>query len=281
MNIDDPLIASRLDEVHCCVRTFGVHSNADYRAANLSASWPDRLSFDLHCGRGDLHVQTALLGRHNLTCVLAAIAVADALGADLEQFTGKLRELPGPPGRMQERCLKDGRRIVLDHVKAGAYGVEDCLSFAADARARRTYLVLGQMSDTFAKEGRLVRRFARSCRERGINLVVLGPMRRKMIRREAYGFADGIGVFESVIQLAEYFARELSEQDLVVVKSNKTSNMERLILADSEDVQCGALSCGRREGCMSCPELTKPHPPEYKFDESQGPGRIRNESAGA
>ena len=269
LNLDDPLIASKIVDVKCRLRTFGLADNADYRAVNLSASWPDRLSFDLIVKGEQYHVQTRFLGKHHIICVLAAIAAADVLGVDLGAFITELASIEPVSYRMIEHSRADGIVLIRDHFKASQYMIDDSVEFLRTAKADNKYLVVGHLSDTAKKEGSRIRRVARTCQELGINLVVIGEQRRKSIRRERYGFQHGLGAFESATDVANFINEKLTKGDLVLIKAGRIAKMERIALSESQKVLCKAYSCGRDKSCYSCPVVAQPNPYDFKFSEHE------------
>lgn len=265
MNVDDPLIADSVDDIHCGVRTFGRSRSAQFRAIEVSARWPEYLTFDLLYGTDTYRVKTRLFGEHSIVCVLASIAAAEAVGADLGKFIRQLADVPNARGRMEQHVRSDGKSIMLDHYKATSYMMEDVIAFLRQANASNRYLILGQLSDSPGKAGRNLRAIAATCRQSGINLITFGGLRKRMLRKQTYGFDSGVGVFESALEVAEFIDNAVSSDDLVYIKSSKSSKLERIVLAETMDVRCRALSCGRSKGCADCPELGSPNAVDYKF----------------
>ena len=107
INLDDPYgenLIRRLGREAPAVRvvTYGEDPRALVRASALGLH-PDRTTFRLHWpeGAGELAAESPLVGRYNVSNVLAAVATAWALGRDPAALLARLRAFPGVPGRME------------------------------------------------------------------------------------------------------------------------------------------------------------------------------------
>ena len=73
LNADDARVRAMRDRFAGRVVTYGVHPEAVVRATDVSASWPERLSFSVSHAGQRLQVQTRLCGAHWMPVVLATI----------------------------------------------------------------------------------------------------------------------------------------------------------------------------------------------------------------
>lgn len=265
LNLDDPLLAGCVPRVHCRLRTFGLSESADFHAFDVDASWPEHLGFRLRAGDREFTVQTGLFGAHSLLSVLAALAIADTLGADLGECVSSLATLKAPPGRMEQRRLDGGPPVIVDWIKAARYMLDDSLAFLAGARAARRILVVGQLSDSPGSKGRLFRRLATACRERGILLVILVADSRQYLRRRDFGLEDGVLLLDSILDLPGFLRKQDPGNCVVLLKAATSSHFERLFLAGETTVRCAAIACGRRGSCERCPELARDHARDYRY----------------
>jgi UDP-N-acetylmuramoyl-L-alanyl-D-glutamate--2,6-diaminopimelate ligase len=106
VNLDDPYgarLADRLGRMNPPVRlvTFGEDARAVFRAegvvlspksTHLRMTWP---------GGRSIEVESPLVGRYNVSNLLAAAAAAWGLGRDPAAFLPRLAAFPGVPGRME------------------------------------------------------------------------------------------------------------------------------------------------------------------------------------
>ena len=80
--------------------TFGTSETATIRAQN-SQLFPDRTEFDLNWKENQIHIISPLLGRYNISNLLAAISIGYAMGYDIPSLVDRLKGFPQVPGRME------------------------------------------------------------------------------------------------------------------------------------------------------------------------------------
>ncbi len=80
--------------------TFGEHSRAHLRAEHVTLHFKHS-TFRLVWPGGAREIDAPMVGRYNVSNLLAAIATAFALGRDPAAFLGRLRTFAGVPGRME------------------------------------------------------------------------------------------------------------------------------------------------------------------------------------
>ena len=101
------------------VVTYGFGEGADFRCVPVEASGSHRLAstFDVVCPGGHTVRVTikANPGRHNMANATAAIAVADAVGADLDAAAAALSEFKGARRRFTHVADIDGDTVVDDY----------------------------------------------------------------------------------------------------------------------------------------------------------------------
>ncbi len=100
LNGDDPLLRRQKAKPGCSTVYYGMGENCDYRAEelNLVAGYP---TFTADCRGHRLRVSLGVAGEHNVTNAMAALAVADAYGVDLEAAAQKLSSFHGYKNRQQ------------------------------------------------------------------------------------------------------------------------------------------------------------------------------------
>ena len=101
INVDDPVGAEIASGLDYPVLTYGLApEGADATAAKVEATY-DGLAFTA-CGPwGELEIRSALVGRHNVYNILAALATAHVLGADVAQAAAGIEGLATVPGRLE------------------------------------------------------------------------------------------------------------------------------------------------------------------------------------
>lgn len=102
VNLDDQYGRQLASSVPTTVRTvtFGEAADAQVRAEQVVLGFKST-SFKLVWPQGEMTIDSPLVGRYNLSNLLAAIATAWGLGRDPVVFLAKLRAFKGVPGRME------------------------------------------------------------------------------------------------------------------------------------------------------------------------------------
>lgn len=102
LNADDPAHTEILEHIpgDCRVTTFGCDSPADVRG-ELQSVTSEGTRFRLACGVERIDCFTPLIGKHNVSNSLAAVAAARHFGLTMEQIARGLAETAAVPGRLQ------------------------------------------------------------------------------------------------------------------------------------------------------------------------------------
>lgn len=96
------------------VVTFGEHPRADIRAENVALNFKNT-TFRLVWPTGTMEIDSPLIGRYNVSNLLAAIATAWGLGRDPFVFLARLKAFKGVPGRMER--IEEGQafNVLVDY----------------------------------------------------------------------------------------------------------------------------------------------------------------------
>jgi UDP-N-acetylmuramate--alanine ligase len=100
-NADDPVVTKLLPTVGRKFLTFGIDSEADYRAVNLVTEGLQTHFEAISPNSMRLNITLSMPGRHNVLNALAVIALADHLGVELPALTTALRDFQGVGRRFQ------------------------------------------------------------------------------------------------------------------------------------------------------------------------------------
>jgi UDP-N-acetylmuramoyl-L-alanyl-D-glutamate--2,6-diaminopimelate ligase len=119
VNLDDPYggkLADTIARDYPAVRlvTFGENSSATVRAEQVALN-STHSTFRLVWPGGTLDVASPLVGRHNVSNLLAAIATAWALGRDPLVLLARLRAFKGVPGRMERIDEGQPFNVLVDY----------------------------------------------------------------------------------------------------------------------------------------------------------------------
>jgi len=214
------------------VLTFGLTPEADVRseASLLSMNWDAggfRTRFPAHTPWGDLSLELHLAGRHNVRNALAVVAVIGALGLDPTAVASALATVSPVPGRLQPRLGPSGLRLVDDTYNANPDSVQAAIDVLAPLPGRR-WLVLGDLAELGAEAMDLHASIGRRALAAGLDrLFAVGPLSLAAV--EAFG--RGAEWFEDRASLLAALEREVSSDDVVLVKGSRSAGMEVVLQA--------------------------------------------------
>lgn len=116
------------------VLTYGEREGADVRALRIDAR-PDGLVVDVSGPSGRLELRLGLLGRFNAWNALAVVALAEAVGLDLDAIVEGLATAPPVRGRMERIDRGQPFAVVVDYAHSPA-SLEAVLDVLAPLAAR-------------------------------------------------------------------------------------------------------------------------------------------------
>lgn len=114
LNADDPGSLSCRIHAPQSVRTYGIESPADYVAEILDESL-NGTRFRLRYNGEEIDVFTSLVGRHNVSNALAAVAAVSSQGISLEQAAWGIESLRYVPGRLQRIDVGQPTAVFVDY----------------------------------------------------------------------------------------------------------------------------------------------------------------------
>jgi UDP-N-acetylmuramoyl-L-alanyl-D-glutamate--2,6-diaminopimelate ligase len=141
INLDDP----RGDTLRRSVATpltYAINKQADVTPGPLTLTF-DGLEFDARTPSGTVHVRSKLVGRPNVSNILATVAVASALDIPAGAIERGLGNLSGVPGRFEVvSSAKDDVTVVIDYAHTDD-ALRNLLETARPLAPRRVITVFG------------------------------------------------------------------------------------------------------------------------------------------
>jgi UDP-N-acetylmuramoyl-tripeptide--D-alanyl-D-alanine ligase len=234
LNADDPRVAAFAEVHRGFVVTFGESEKATVRAEDVQFA-EDGLAFRV----GSTRFESPLTGRHNVSNLLAGIAVAGVYEIAPDRLTERVRNLR--PGKMRgERFRHRGILVFNDCYNSNPDAARAMLAVLRDTPARRRIAVLGEMLELGRWAEPLHRAVGDYAAECGIDVLVglrgaacymLDAAKRSGLRADAaFFFDDPVPAGQLVRSLAQ-------PGDAVLFKGSRGVHVELALeqfLASSE-----------------------------------------------
>lgn len=152
LNVDDSAVAAMADLTPARVVRVGRSAGADVWSGPVTLDELATPRFTLNTTDGQVDVELAVHGDHQVSNALCAAAVALECGATLDQVAGALAGAgPVSAGRMQISTRADGVTVVNDAYNANPdsmrAGLQALVWMARSGDRRRSWAVLGEMAE--------------------------------------------------------------------------------------------------------------------------------------
>jgi UDP-N-acetylmuramoyl-tripeptide--D-alanyl-D-alanine ligase len=224
-NADDARVMARARRFAGRTVTFGTAEGADIRAHDVQDRGLDGMRASVTTPAGELFIDMPLLGRGNLSNVLAAAAVALEFGVPLKDITTAAARLQPADRRGAVRRLR-GITLVDDSYNSSPSALRRALEvIGSEGRATRRVAVLGEMLELGDHATALHEECGRAAAAAGVRLLfaVGGPAARALADAAvAAGVPRGaVSHFEKSEQAIPAVLAAVQAGDLVLVKGSR------------------------------------------------------------
>ncbi len=206
--------------------TFGLQGNADVSPDLYNLS-DDSISLVY---RGTV-INAPLFGIHNVYNLLAAVVVSEACGISVDRIAGALTGFVNVDGRSS--VIDRGFIIINDTYNSNPLSSRYAIRSAAVMYpGRRKIAVLSDMKELGSTAERYHREIGAEAAKNGFSLLcVWGEMAGAYAEGALAGGmkVDSIHVFVNKTSLADFLARTLTENDVVLVKGSRSMKMEEIV----------------------------------------------------
>ena len=231
LNGDDPRVARFRDGFTGKTVTFGLNTEADFKAVDVTTLGAGGVSFRLEPGGG--RFESSLPGRHNVANILAALATASVFDVDAEDARAAVAGFQ--PGGMRGEVLRPAGVIILnDCYNSNPKALSEMLTVLRDTPARRRVAVLGEMLELGPDSEALHYEAGRTALEAGVDvLVAVGGLAGEIIAGAVEnGFSrDSTFSFEDAGAAGAFLAKTVSAGDAVLLKASRGIGLERALEA--------------------------------------------------
>lgn len=232
-NLDDPLASSLAQAFQGKRVSFGFNKQADLTVKGLRYRGKKGMSFVLQTKKGSAPANLPLLGRHNVSNVLAASAAAVCLGLSPKAVAKAMADIKPFPGRLELKTIDPQVTLVDDSYNSNPMSAKAALDVLGKLKGRgRTVAVLGDMLELGTAEKKLHRDLGRDAAKRNLDLLAgFGPLSKHMIgaAKKAGMNAGRLTWFNNQNDLAAWLKKSLRPHDRVLVKASRGMHLERTI----------------------------------------------------
>ena len=232
LNADDPVVAGYRSRCAGRVMTFGVHAEADVRAAAVSIGADAMARFDVIVDEHRAPVTLAVAGEHMVPNALAAVAVGRILGVPLEDCAETLSSARISRWRMETFVTADGIRVINDAYNANPESMAAALKAArVMARDARLIAVLGHMAELGPIAGEEHERLGDlAARLRIDRVVAVGalaePIAVSAVREGVE--PDNVAAYDDPVEALADVRAHARPGDVVLFKGSRVAGLERL-----------------------------------------------------
>ncbi|MDD3532140.1 MAG: UDP-N-acetylmuramoyl-tripeptide--D-alanyl-D-alanine ligase [Candidatus Shapirobacteria bacterium] len=264
LNFDNPWVAKMAQEAPGPITTYGTKKSFDFYYDNVEVS-KKGTSFNVYFKKNNRvarqKIQLRLLGEHFAQGAMAALAVADSLGIDINQACRALERLAPLPGRMSLEKGPDNSHLINDSLRANPASTMAGLKTLANFKHQGPRIaVLGEMGELGQYQDREHYRVGQLAGQlKNINyLITLGPATKKIVQGAISAGMNKKNIFytKSHQETAEVLKTLLKPNTLWYLKGSLLKHMERiLIILRGKTVACQRISCHNYYHCLKCKEL--------------------------
>jgi UDP-N-acetylmuramoyl-tripeptide--D-alanyl-D-alanine ligase len=234
-NADDPRVTARAAAFAGRTLTFGTAATATVRAHDVEDLGVAGMRSRVTTPTGERTLQTPLLGRGNLSNVLAATAVALDFGVAFDEIVERAAGLAPADRRGAVRRLRDGVTLIDDSYNSSPTALRRALEvLTSDQRAGRKVAVLGEMLELGDHSVRMHEECGRAAASAGLSvLVTIGGVAARAMGAAAVDAgmpAGSVSHFDSSSDAAVPVTASLRSGDLVLVKGSRGTRTD--IVAD-------------------------------------------------
>ena len=228
INADQPWSAAWRERAgEAAILDFGVRNDAAVKARDVNVRGVNGVSFTADTPAGDMLIDLALPGEHNVMNALAAIAAGLACQLSPLEIASGLRSVAAVEGRLARHQSAAGTTVIDDCYNANPGSVRAAIDLLAACPEKRT-LVLGAMRELGSETEEMHRAIGEYARERGLQgFCGVGPELQSA--GEAFG-AGGQWYPDRNAAIAELVS-QFGASDIVLVKGSRSAGMESVLQA--------------------------------------------------
>jgi UDP-N-acetylmuramoyl-tripeptide--D-alanyl-D-alanine ligase len=240
LNCDDAYVSQFGRDFSGTAMYFGTGHCADLRAENIQSLGAMGMRFRAVIGREQAEITLQLLGKHNVSNVLPAIAVGMATGVPLERCAVALAELT--PSEKRGQLLNFRGAILLnDCYNSNPQALDAMVDVLCGIPAKRRIVVAGEMLELGPEAPQLHASCGRRMAECGVQMVLgVRGHAASIVAGARAGGAEAI-FMETPEDAGAWLLENLRVEDAVLMKASRGVRLERALdaLQDAPEERTG------------------------------------------
>ncbi len=240
LNCDDSRVALYNAGANRILR-FGRCVRADVRAVQVNQSGDEGVHMIVTAGAQRAEVRLQLLGMHNITNALAAIAVGLEAGISLDQAAAALATLAAGDRRGQVLTLR-GAKVINDCYNSNPEALHAMIGTLASIPARRHILIAGEMLELGSAGTQLHAACGHAAAKARLDYILGVRGLAKYLVESARASGARADFVETPEAAGAWLAAELRPGDAVLLKASRGVKLERALLALEPDLSARAIA---------------------------------------
>ena len=228
LNADDPYVASFARGISNRVTSFGVDLTAKVHARAITDLGFGGILFTASARGLEHEIRLKLLGRHNVSNALAAIAVGVESGMSLAECAAALATLE-PGDRRGELVEAHGAKIVNDSYNSNPRALDAMVDALLATSAKRHVVVAGEMLELGPEASALHAACGRHMAERGVSLVVGVRGQAEHLVAAARDCGSEAVFFATTEEAGAWLRESIHPGDAVLFKASRGVRLERAL----------------------------------------------------
>jgi UDP-N-acetylmuramoyl-tripeptide--D-alanyl-D-alanine ligase len=228
LNADDEYVSQFGRDFNGKVVMYGTRATADVRAENVRNRGADGSEFDVVIGSVREHATLPLVGEHNISNALAAVAVGLERGLKPSEAVAALADL-APADKRGEVLRLGNVTVINDCYNCNPKALNAMVDALAAMPAQRRIVVAGAMLELGPAGEELHRQVGRHIAEKTIDVLlgVNGPAEAMVeAARQAGMRAEFVATPE---EAGEWLAREARDGDAILMKASRGVKLEKAL----------------------------------------------------
>ncbi|HEY0785929.1 MAG TPA: UDP-N-acetylmuramoyl-tripeptide--D-alanyl-D-alanine ligase [Acidobacteriaceae bacterium] len=227
LNSDDPRVDA-FETAGARVVRFGRSPRAAVRAEQVDEAGAEGLQLLVCAGGEQSRVRLQLLGAHNVSNALAAIAVGLEAGVPLAEAGAALARM-APGNKRGEVLLLRGAKVINDCYNSNPEALQAMIGTLAAQPAERRILVAGEMLELGPAASELHAACGRAAAAAGLDQVIGVRGLAAQLVEAAREAGVPAAFMETPEQAGAWLARELRPGDAVLLKASRGVRLERAL----------------------------------------------------